>query len=272
MPLALLQLEDKIINTWQRAYLPNKEANEHLHTLGNYIQAAKSKNRIAAFLLIDVEKAFDAVWHNGLRKNLHDINLPPTLLRMTSSFLQDRQIKIKEGNDNSHAVNLEAGTPQDSILSPLLFLLYVNDLPISEPIKCTQYADDIGLYTSHKNRNYLQRSMQRQIDTLEEWCHKWFIKLNSGKTQLILSKAQLKQKPKITMRGTPIDIAENATLLGTTLDTRLNMMANLNTIKQKIAPRKLTELRNWVATKPTLRLIYLSVIRPIMEAGYHCSH
>ena len=183
-------LEDnKIINTWQRAYLPNKKANEHLHTLDNYIQAAKKKNRIAALLLIDVEKAFDAVWHNGLRKKLHNINLPPTLLRITSPFHQDRQIKIKEGNNPSHAVNLEAGTPQGSILSALLFLLYVNDLPISEPIKCTQYTDDIGLYTSHKNRNYLERSMQRQINTLETWCQKWFIKLNSAKTQLILFKA-----------------------------------------------------------------------------------
>ena len=81
----------------------------------------------------------------------------------------------------------------------------------------------------------------------------------------------LKLKPKITMRGIPIDITEKATLLGTTLDTRLNMMANLDIIKQKIAPkiRKLEELRNWGATKPTLRLIYLSLIRPIMEAGYH---
>ena len=73
------------------------------------------------------------------------------------------------------------------------------------------------------------------------------------------------------MRGIPIDITEKATLLGTTLDTRLNMMANLDIIKHKVAPRirKLEELRNWGPTKPTLRLIYLSLIRPIMEAGYH---
>ena len=183
------------------------------------------------------------MWHNGLWKKLYHIKLPPTLLRFTSSVLQDRTIKTKEGNDSSHPVHLEAGTPQGSILSPLLFLIYVNDVPISEPIKCTQYADDIGLYTCHKNKN---RKMQRQIDTLEKWCQKWFIKLNSRKTHLILFKPQLKNKPNITMTGNPIDITDKATLLGNTLDTRLNMMANLDNIRQKIAPRirKLAEHKN----------------------------
>ena len=263
--------DKKLINTWQRAYLPNKEANEHIYSLGNYINAAKSKKKLAALLLIDVEKAFDAVWHNGLRMKLHNMNLPPTLLRIISSFLQDRTIQVKEGNNTSHKVPLDAGTPQGSILSPLLFLLYVNDVPIIEPIRCTQYADDIGLYTSHKNKNYLQRSMQRQINTLEDWCHQWFIKLNSKKTQLILFKPQIKQKPKLKMAGTDIETTDRATLLGTTLDPRMNMMPHLDTIKQKIAPRikKLIELRNWGATKHSLRLIYLSLIRPIMETGYH---
>ena len=263
--------DNQLMNTWQRAYLPGKEANEHIHTLGNYLRAAKNKNKLAALLLIDIEKAFDAVWHNGLRKKLHSMKLPPILLRITSSFLQNRKIQVKEGNDISHQVPLEAGTPQGSILSPLLFLLYVNDVPITEPTKCTQYADDIGIYTSHKNKNYLQRSLQRQIDTLEAWCSKWFIKLNSKKTQLILFKPQIKQKPVITMGGNQIVPTDKATLLGTTLDPRLNMKENLATIKQKIAPRitKLIELRNWGATKQSLRLIYLTLIRPIMETGYH---
>ena len=162
------------------------------------------------------------------------MRLPPILLRITSSFLQNRNIQVKEGNDISQKVTLEAGTPQGSILSQLLFLLYVNDVPITEPIKCTQYADDIGLYTSHKNKNYLQRSLQRQINTLEDWCQKWLIKLNSKKTQIILFRPQIKQKPIITMGGNQIESTDKATLLGTTLDPRMNMMANL---KHKIVPR-----------------------------------
>ena len=73
------------------------------------------------------------------------------------------------------------------------------------------------------------------------------------------------------MGGNQIVPTDKATLLGTTLDPRLNMMENLATIKQKIAPRitKLIELRNWGATKQSLRLIYLTLIRPIMETGYH---
>ena len=196
----------------------------------------KPRKKLAALLLIDVEKEFDAVWHNGLRKNLHSMRLPPILLRITSSFLLNRKIQVKEGNDISQKVTLEAGIPHGSILSPLLFLLYVNDVPITEPIKCTQYVDDIGLYTSHKNKNCLQRSLQRQIHTLENWCQKWFIKLNSKKTQLILFRPQIKQKPIIIMGGNQIESTDKATLLGNTLDPRINVMANLATIKQKIQP------------------------------------
>ena len=103
------------------------------------------------------------------------------------------------------------------------------------------------IHTCHKNKNYL-KSLQRQINTLlEEWCQKWFIKLNSKKTQLILFRPQIKQKPVITMGGDRIKTTDKATFLGATLDPRLNMIANLNAIKQKIAPRimKLIELRNW---------------------------
>ena len=157
-------------------------------------QRRKNKKKLAALLLIDVEVAFDAVWRDGLCKKLHNMKLPPTLLRIISSFLHNRNIQVKEGNNTSQKVLLEAGTPQGSILGPLLFLLYVNDVPITEPIKCTQHADDIGIYTCHKNKNYLQRILQRQINTLEEWCQKWFIKLNSKKIQLILFRAQMKQE------------------------------------------------------------------------------
>ena len=71
---------------------------------------------------MDVEKAFDAVWHNGLPKKLHDMELPSDILRIISSFLTDRTIQVKIGNTLSEVVQLLAGTPQGSILSPLLLI------------------------------------------------------------------------------------------------------------------------------------------------------
>ena len=173
------------INKWQRAYQPQKEANEHIHIINQYLMKARNTKRITALLLIDIEKAFDAVWHNGLLKKLHQQGIPPDLLRMVASFLKDRTIQVKTGTNLSDKVHLLAGTPQGSILSPLLFILYVNDIPTSPRCQCTQYADDIAIYTSHRNKNYLRADLQRQIDSLEDWCATWFIKLNPKKTQLV---------------------------------------------------------------------------------------
>ena len=264
-----------LINTWQRAYQPQKEANEHIHIINQYLDRAKTAKKTTALLLIDIEKAFDAVWHNGLLKKLHDQDIPPDLLRMVASFLRDRTIQVRSGTSLSDKVNLLAGTPQGSILSPLLFILYVNDIPTTPPCQCTQYADDIGIYTSHRNMNYLKTHLQKQIDDLEDWCEEWFIKLNPRKTQLIQisNKKSVSDLP-VNIRNSFIRTTNEATLLGTTFDRRMNRTPHIDRIKGRVQHRieELQRLTNWGVPKQGLRTFYLSMIRPVLETGYHLTH
>ena len=125
------------------------------------INPSTRTKKLAALPLMDVEKAFDAVWHNGLLKKLHDMELPSDILRIISSFLTDRTIQVKIGNTLSEVVQLLAGTPQGSIQSPLLFIVYVNDIPVTQTCQVTQYADDIAIYTSHRNPRYLEAHLQK---------------------------------------------------------------------------------------------------------------
>ena len=92
--------DNDLINTWQRAYQPRKEANEHIHAINKYLERAK-KWKTTSLLLTDIEKAFDAVWHYGLLKKLHDQDQPPDLLRITASFLRDRTIQVRTGTSLS---------------------------------------------------------------------------------------------------------------------------------------------------------------------------
>ena len=182
-----------LINMWQRADQPQKEANEHIHIINQYAEQAKRSKITTAFLLIDIEKAFDAVWHNGLLKKLHDQDIPRDLLRVVASFLKDRTIQVKTGTSLSEKVHLLAGTPQRSILIPLLFILYVNDIPTT--YQCTQYSDDIGIYTSHSTTNYtLKNTPSEAIDDLEDWCETWFIKLNSKRPSWSRSPTRLRSE------------------------------------------------------------------------------
>ena len=267
--------DNNIINPWQRAYQPHKEANEHIMIINEYMKKVKDNKKLAALLLMDVEKAFDAVWHNGLLKKLHDMELPSDILRIISSFLMDRTIQIKIGNTLSEVVQLLAGTPQGSIHSPLLFILFVNDIPITQTCQVTQYADDIAIYTSHRNPRYLEAHLQKQVDELEDWREDWFIKLNAKKTQLIIiTRQNSRKRTPISVRNNQVEIQDSAVLLGTTLDRTMNLKPHITNLINKTAPRieKMRQLQNWGAQQAALKSFYTSMIRPIIETGYHLTH
>ena len=238
------------------------------------MKKVKENNKLAALLLMDVEKAFDAVWHNGLLKKLYDME-PSDILWIISSFLTDRTIQVKIGNTLSEVVQLLAGTPQGSILSPLLFILFVNDIPVRQACQVTQYTDDIAIYTSHRNPRYLEAHLQKQVDVLEDWCEDWFIKLNAKKTQLMIITRQNSRKMiPITVRNNQVEIQDLAVLLGTTIDRTMNLKPHITNLINKTAPRieKMRQLQHWGAQQSALKTFYTSMIRPILETGYHLTY
>ena len=94
-----------------------------------------SLHRTAAISL-DVEKALDSVWRDGLRYKLYSTGLPDSALRFLSSFLQNRSIQVRVNGILSQPVPLLAGTPQESVISPLLFNIYVSDLSLESCQGC----------------------------------------------------------------------------------------------------------------------------------------
>ena len=163
---------NNIMNKWQRAYLPRKEGWEHLNNLWEEVRLAKSSKRFTTVFSLDVEKAFDTVWHDGLLYKLLRLGIPPYLLRITANFLQDRSIRIKCGTSLSAPVKLKAGTPQGSVLSPTLYNIYVNDLPLEyQGTQAGQFADDVSKWVSSKKvkSNYIK--LQHSLDLITAWCN-----------------------------------------------------------------------------------------------------
>ena len=141
---------------------------------------------IVAFL--DAEKAFDNVWHNGLRYKIYQLDLPTKLCRWLSDFLVGRVIQVKIEGFLSPKVYPKAGVPQGSNLSPLLFLIYVNDMsnPSHHQTDKSQFADDAGQWAVSKNIDLAAEYLQRDLDKLARWCAKWRIRLNPEKTKVII--------------------------------------------------------------------------------------
>ena len=147
----------------------------------------RGEHVIAAFL--DVEKAFDNVWHNGLRYKICQLDLPTKLCRWLSDFLVGRVIQVKIEGFLSPKVYPKAGVPQGSNLSPLLFLIDVNDMPnpSHHQTNKSQFPDDAGQWAVSKNIDLAAEYLQRDLDKLARWCAKWRIKLNPEKTKVIIS-------------------------------------------------------------------------------------
>ena len=183
-------IKNNLMNKFQAGFRKGKSCTHQLLRLSEHISTWFNKRptgRTVA-IFIDAEKAFDTVWHDGLRKMLHDSNIPVKIIRWISSFLRNRRGKVKVNNCISKEVFLLAGVPQGSILSPLLYIFYIKDMPstISEEIISSFYADDTAYAASdneHKRRkNFVSGYLQPILNQLEVFCKKWHIGLKPDKT------------------------------------------------------------------------------------------
>ena len=187
-------LEDNgFFSKCQSGFRKSKSTNDHLFDLSQTIMESfnRGEHVIAAFL--DVEKAFDNVWQNGLGYKIYQLDLPTKLCRWLSDFLVGRVIQVKIEGFLSLKVYPKADVPQGSNLSPSPFLTYVNDMPNTSHHQTnkSQFADDADQWTVSKNISLAAEYLQRDLDKLARWCAKWRIKLNPEKTKVIIfSKSQ----------------------------------------------------------------------------------
>ena len=215
-------------------------------------------------ILRDVSKAFDKVWHDGLRYKISLLNLPLPFTRFINNFFNNRRAKIKIGNYTGPSFSLTAGGPQGSSLSPTLYTIYTNDIP-DPAIDCTtiQYADDITQIIGYhgKSRQLMLNRLISEIDKINDYERQWKIKTNNSKFKII--PIGVKKKLDIITEGNHIPYSDYGKVLGIKIGTT-GYTKHINETTQK-GKHALAELQRFRSLPSSIKLhLVKAFIRPII--------
>ena len=156
-----------------------------LHSLDN--------GQLIGVVLVDFKKAFDLVDHKILLEKLNLYNLSEDSLNWFSSYLQNRTQRVSVNNVLSDQRSILYGVPQGSILGPLLFLMFINDLPLyTDDVSTDMYADDTTLFDVNTSKEAIQANLQKALINLDIWCKHNGMVINSSKTKVMLVTTSLR--------------------------------------------------------------------------------
>ena len=254
---------DRIFNPFLAAFRKGFGCQSTLLRLLEDWRMALDRHGCAAAILMDLSKAFDCLPHRLLVAKLKAYGLSTGAVDLLDSYLSGRKQQVRLGSNTSTWKNLFKGVPQGSILGPLLFNIFINDIfyfVIQTFIY--NYADDNTVSFIHKDLHILKNVLEQESMNLIKWFENNFMKANPEKFQAIcLGKRAYEGIDSFDLEGTQIKCEENVTLLGINIDHMLKMDKHVSEICQK-ASKQLAVLKRLgrFLTKQGKMTIYNSFI------------
>jgi len=219
-------------------------------------------------IFLDWSKAFDKVSHSILLGKLHQYGICGSLWHWISSFLLDRFQCVKFRGASSGWVPVKSGVPQGSVLGPLLFNIFVLDLPNYVKSPLPQYADDTLLYRPIHSEDDIN-IIQNDLNNIDKWCNDNKMALNADKCKTMrLTRRNNADKPSYSIHGKPLGVVQNYKYLGIMISSDLNWGDHVKFIASR-ASRLLGFIRRLVRCNDPQILINLfsTLCRPILEYG-----
>ena len=263
----------KILNKFQFGFRNMHSTCMALITLLDNLRNALDSGNCAVGMFLDFQKAFDTVNHKILLGKLNCYGIRGIALDWFSSYLRNRSQTVVYNEQESEMKETLCGVPQESILGPLLFLLYINDLPsVSKLFMPILFADDTNLFCNGPNLNELIEKINGELKLIYKWVNVNKLSLNIEKTNFMLftPKNFSCLKETVVIDNHPIKEVCHIKFLGVIIDNKLKWKDHIDYISKKIAKGIGVIIKAWkVFDKTTLLSIYNSLILPYN--GY-CIH
>ena len=233
------------------------------------IASALENKQSAISIFLDLSKAFDCINHVILLKKLQYYGIRGLAFDLMVSYIKNRQQYVVVDNVSSAPINIHCGVPQGSILGPLLFLIYINDIVnTSDLIYFILFADDTNLFISDANTDNLYNIINVEMTKISLWFKVNKLKININKCCFIHFSNLNSNAKNIYLEGAPLCQVQNTKFLGVYIDQNLNWSAHIQCISNKLVKIVATVSKiKHLLPKSTLMQLYYTLVYPIITYG-----
>ena len=257
----------QLLHKHQYGFRNNSSTEMALSQLCEHITSNMEQKRITCSIFLDLCKAFDTVDHSILLYKLNNLGIRGLPAKLLQNYLQERtQVTVVNGLKSAPA-NISYGVPQGSILGPLLFLIYINDIVKVSTFDVRLFADDACLLLNSNNSKTLEKNVNTELIKINQWMKINRLTINYSKTNyIIFTKKSTSYNYNITIGNNVLERVKNTKYLGVILNEKLKWGPHIEYLCKKISKSSfiLCKLRHYVNFN-TLKMLYYSLVYPYLD-------
>ena len=262
-------LDTNFLYNFQSGFLPGHSTTCQLIELCHSLSLALDNQMETSVVFCDISKAFDRVWHRGLIVKLKGCGVDGHLLSWFHSYLSNRKQRVIVDNEFSDWGYTNAGVPQGSVLGPILFLIFINDITSGTVTNFRIFADDNSYFHSSRSSITNHGIMQNDTNHVASWAKKWLVTMSVPKTvNMIVSRRRTQQALPLLMNGNDIRIVDNHTHLGLSFSSDMTWSLHIqNVVASAFKRLGILEKLKYKVSRKVLERMFISYVRSLLDYG-----